>query len=129
MRQAVFLCLAIFCGATFALSGELATKEGHTINRDWVVQVLKQIETIKVGMTRHDLLKVFMAEGGISTRLKRTYVHKECEVIKVDVEFIPAVIPEYEKRTRLSESQNQTEMPGDQIIEISRPYLQWMILD
>ena len=47
------------------------------------------MQAIKVGMTRRDLLTVFMPEGGISTRLFRRYVFRGCQYIKVDVEFTP----------------------------------------
>jgi len=106
----------------------LPISETHN-NCQWIAQVLKQSETIKVGMTRKDLLKVFKPEGGISTRLKRTYVHKECGNIKVAVEFVPATTPDWQNKTRLLESQNQVEMPDDQIIGISQPFLQGMISD
>src|SRR6267378_8709926 len=53
----------------------------------WVADALIRMHTIKPGMTRSDLLKVFTTEGGLSTRTHRTYVLKQCPTIKVDVEF------------------------------------------
>lgn len=85
----------------------------------WIEKVLKHIETVKVGMTRQDLLKVFTTEGGLSTRTHRTFVHKECGYIKVDVEFKPVG----------QEEQKLEELPEDQITAISRPYLQLAISD
>jgi hypothetical protein len=70
-------------------------------------------------MTRADLLKVFTTEGGLSTRLQRTYVWQQCPYIKVDVRFKP----DGDEKERLQEH------PTDTIVEISRPYLQWMIID
>ena len=49
--------------------------------------VLRQVGQIQPGMRRKDLLKVFTTEGGISSRFQRTYVHRECPYIKVDVLF------------------------------------------
>jgi hypothetical protein len=40
-------------------------------------------------MTREDLLRVFITEGGLSTRTQQTYVLKVCPYIHVDVEFSP----------------------------------------
>src|SRR6187401_2066751 len=57
--------------------------------KEWIANTLKEIQKIKVGMTRADLLKVFTTEGGLSTGLIRTYVYRECPYIKVDVEFEP----------------------------------------
>ena len=55
--------------------------------RAWVAQALQKMETIQPGMTRKQLLKVFTEEGGLSTRLRRTYVSQECPYFKLDVEF------------------------------------------
>ena len=60
-----------------------------TEHTQWVSRVLAWADDIKSGMTRRDLLRVFVTEGGISTRMHRTYVLKQCPYIKVDVEFGP----------------------------------------
>ena len=73
---------------------------------EWLGNVLAWIATIKAGMTRSDLLRVFTMEGGLSTRTRRTYVLKQCPIIKVGVEF--------------SISGNEAE---DKITHISKPYL------
>lgn len=53
----------------------------------WIGRVLRQINQIRPGMKRKDLLTVFTAEGGLSTRTERTYVYKDCPYIKVTVHF------------------------------------------
>lgn len=85
----------------------------------WISSVLAWIKDIKPGMTRTDLLKVFTTEGGLSNRLHRTYVLEQCPYIKVDVEFAPAT----------NEQDRLTEMPDDKIYKISRPYLEYSIMD
>ena len=50
-------------------------------------KVIREVEQIKVGMTRAELLKVFTTEGGISNAKHRTYAHRSCPYIKVDVDF------------------------------------------
>ena len=97
-------------------SSESRVPEGHT---EWVAKSLKEIERVKVGMTRGDLLKVFREEGGISTRVWRRYVYRGCPYIKVDVEFEPVGEPE----NKLSQD------PEDRIVKISRPFLEWAITD
>lgn len=87
------------------LPGEPVIDWGHT---EWVSNVLAWVATIKPGMTRSDLLRVFTTEGGLSTRTSRTYVLKQCPTIKVDVEF--------------SISGNE---PDDKITQISKPYLDY----
>jgi hypothetical protein len=85
----------------------------------WIAKILRQIGEIKPGMQRKDLSKVFTTEGGRSNRFERTYVSTECPYIKVDVQFKP-VKPE---------SDATTEDPEDVIESISRPYLQWSVMD
>jgi hypothetical protein len=103
-----------------ALSAEPAQRDASsTEHQQWIAKVLKEIQTVQVGMTRQDLLKVFTTEGGISTRRQRTFVHKECPLIKMDVQFRPVG----------QEDQKLLELPEDAITAISRPYLQWPIAD
>jgi hypothetical protein len=83
--------------------GEPATDLGHT---QWISNVLLLTLTIKPGMTRSDLLRVFTTEGGLSTRTQRTFVLKQCPLIKVDVQFTVS----------LTEA-------NDKIAQISKPYL------
>ena len=57
-------------------------------------------------------------EGGISTRTQRTYVVKGCPYIHVDVEFSPA-----------GNKQGFEEDPNDEIVKISKPYLDFAHMD
>jgi hypothetical protein len=107
-----------------AFSVEFPTEANHksaqTVQHsEWIQASLRQIETIKVGMTRGDLLKVFKEEGGLSARLRRRYVYGECPNIKVDVEFEAAGTP----------GDKLTEHADDRIIKISKPFLEWSITD
>jgi hypothetical protein len=92
-----------------SLPGEPVIDWGHT---EWVSTVLAWIATIKPGMTRRDLLRVFTTEGGLSSRTHRTYVLKQCPIIKVDMEF--------------SISGNEAD---DKITQISKPYLDYAQYD
>jgi hypothetical protein len=85
----------------------------------WIAKVLRQIDKIKPGMRRKDLLKVFTTEGGLSNRLQRTYVHIECPYIKVDVRF----------KADGNEHDVLREEDEDIIETISRPYLAWSVMD
>jgi hypothetical protein len=64
------------------LGTELAEERSN-----WITKVLTEIGKIQPGMTRKDLLALFRMEGGLSTRLQRTYVLAECPSIKADVIF------------------------------------------
>jgi hypothetical protein len=80
-----------------------------------ISDILKECESIKSGMTRADLLKIFITEGGLSSQTWRTFVHSRCPYIKVDVEFAP--------------TESKQEQPTDIITKISKPYLAWTIID
>jgi hypothetical protein len=108
------ILLALMITPSFAQDS--ATDREHT---QWIGSVLRSIQTIKPGMTREQLLKVFTVEGGLSTRLHRTYVYKQCPYIKVSVEFTP--VGNLDDRL--------AEMPGDKIRTISPPFLQYAIVD
>jgi len=91
----------------------------------WVGRTLEQMEGIKPGMTREDLLRIFRAEGGLSTGLHRTFVRKDCAYFKVDVEFEAVGRPERDSDGRVTFEED----PRDIILKISRPYLQFSIAD
>ena len=91
----------------------------------WVLHSLEKMETIKPGMTRADLLKVFMTEGGLSTRLLRTFVSRDCPYFKVDVEFKAAARPDIDNTGFV----NWVEDNRDIIVKVSKPYMQLSITD
>jgi hypothetical protein len=102
--------------------GAVAQSEYHQRRTDvdprhtaWVAGVLRATQTITVGMTRSDLMKMFTTEGGLSTISQRTYIYRQCPFIKVDVKF--------------TASSHDEELPTDKIVEVSRPYLAWSVMD
>ena len=86
---------------------------------EWLAKALREIQTIKVGMTRADLLKIFEEEGGLSTRTQRRYAYRGCVLIRVEVTF-EAVGPLDGKLLG---------SPKDRISRISAPFLDWPISD
>ena len=84
-----------------------------------ISKCLTEIQKVKVGMTRADLLKVCATEGGISNRKQRRYAYKACPYIKVDVTFDPVG----------DEKDLGKEKPEDKIQSISQPFLEWTIRD
>ena len=80
---------------------------------------MMRMRTVRPGMTRADLLRVFTAEGGLSTGLQRTYVSRDCPYFKVDVEFQAVGRPGRDKEGRVT----LVEDNQDIIIKMSQPYL------
>jgi hypothetical protein len=111
-----FVLLLVFCFSTVArLGSQQSLQQTDGDHTEWIAGVLKATQSIKVGMTRSDLFKVFTTEGGLSWSTQRTYVYRQCPYIKVDVKF--------------AASSNTEELPKDKIVEISRPYLAWSVMD
>ncbi|MHC4351821.1 MAG: hypothetical protein ACYTE3_22325 [Planctomycetota bacterium] len=92
------------------------TEKGPQNHTDWLREFLVRVESLRPGATRGELLKVFRAEGGQSTRSSRTYVYNDCKFVKVNVRFKPI-------------DSGRFESPEDVITEISKPFVEWSILD
>ena len=92
---------------------------------EWVADTLKSMNTVKPGMTRNDLLKVFTTEGGLSTALQRTFVSRECPYFKVDVEFEAVGRPNRDRDGRVTLKEDS----HDIIVKISKPYLAFIVTD
>jgi hypothetical protein len=110
--------VALFCiiaVSAIAQSNSTASSEIDSEHTKWIDNAMLSMRTIKVGMTRAELLRVFTTEGGLYTTSQRTYVYQHCPYIKVDVKFAGA------SRTE--------ELPTDKIVEISRPYLALSVAD
>lgn len=61
--------ILVLQGAGF-LSAAPAADSSHV---HWVAESLKKMQSIQVGMTRAELMKVFVVEGGLSTPLEETF--------------------------------------------------------
>ncbi len=91
------ISLVMFTVITASSTQTPRQTKGHS---EWVAQSLSAIETIKVGMTRRDLLKLFTVEGG-------------------DVTFEPVGMPQDKLKEHME----------DRITGISKPYLQRSVID
>ncbi|WP_395748471.1 hypothetical protein [Prosthecobacter sp.] len=108
--------------AFISLGFALPARAGEGIDQKLTKQVADiyvECQKIAPGVTRRELLKVFTTEGGLSTATQRTFIHRQCPIIKVDVEF------------KLSDPKQGEldERPTDTISKISRPYLAPSIRD
>ena len=85
-------------------------------HNEWVLESLKDIKSIKPGMTRKDLLSVFQPAGGLyGPTTPRIYSYKSCSYFLIKVTF---------------EGVDQgKEQPGDKIVEVSPLYLDYPPID
>ncbi len=84
-----------------------------------VSDALVDIGKIKVGMKRKDFVKMFSVDGGISRINPLRFVYKKCDSIKVEVKF------KFIDKSDEFPKQNHE----DEIIEISKPYLEHPFYD
>jgi hypothetical protein len=120
MKPAFFVPV-VLC-AVVAVAGSAAPRTAHSPNledhQEWVAQSLLEMQTIKVGMTRGDLNKVFVGEGGLFSSASRTYIYRGCPYFKVRVGFKP-------EGARFSPATGTKfgleDNPKDKIVSISEP--------
>lgn len=107
------ICMLLLC---CAVTLSLMASSDHCTTEElsqWIGSSLTQIEKIQVGMTRADVERLFVSDGGISTRYRQTYVFRDCPYIKIDVEF-----------AHIEQDSHPTEERSrDRITLVSRPYL------
>ena len=114
------LALAFTLPHSYAQKGEGAPPpQRPETHSDWVLKSMKRMESVQVGMTRGELLKVFREEVGNSSRQRRTYAFRGCPYFKMDVEFQAIGVLE----------DGVAESEDDQIVELSKPYLDYRVAD
>lgn len=114
-RSLLICCLMIIAGAS-SMSHSFQAEQTHG---QWLKERYEEATSIKVGMTRADLKKLYYEDGGFQSATKYRYVLKSSGLIKVDVEFDSP-----------GDMNNRT--ATDQLIRIksiSKPYLEEMFLD
>jgi len=126
-RRAFVLVASATVGSVAVLKAETKEPAGNSSEDHvaWVSEVLQRMETIRPNMTREALLTVFKTEGGLSTGLSRTFVSRDCPFFKVDVEFQAAGRPDRDDDGRVTAVEDQRDI----IVKISRPYLEFSIMD
>lgn len=87
-------------------------------------QALKDISSIQSGMTRADLLRVFVPEGGLATRDGQQFVYRRCPYLKVVVNFHKPDDADMDWGNAPEE-----EWRGDVILSVSKPFLESIASD
>jgi hypothetical protein len=113
--------------------------QSDRLHDQWLQERYFEATSIKEGMTRSDLLKVFRMDGGLQPFLATRYVLKASNFIKVDVEFdVPIdakgkILPEdlRHEMENSSAKENYRFVTNEKLIikSISRPYLEQFAYD
>src|SRR5205823_7808249 len=114
----------LFCGGATAPTTQSTAPAANVKDVDQeltrrISAILLDCQKIKPGTTRAELMHICTTEGGLSTAKSRTFVHRACPYVKLDVQFT------------LSDGKQNVleERPTDLISHVSKPYLQWTISD
>jgi hypothetical protein len=121
----LFSIIAISVSSSALLRHPASEEPCAEDHQAWVTHSLVKMETIKPGMTREELLKVFTTEGGTSTGLHRTFASRDCPYFKVDVTFDAVGRPSHDSDGRDTLAEDNRDI----IVTVSRPYLQFSIVD
>jgi hypothetical protein len=101
------------------------------VHDQWLLERYSEAISIKEGMTRADLLKLFRTDGGLQSFLPTRYVLKRSNLVKVDVDFdVPAgvngkIVPE-DLRFEMQNAGDVHFVSNDKlkIKRISKPYVE-----
>ena len=86
-----------------------------------MLKCLKDFQSIKPGMTRAEIQKVFPMDGGLQAFSPVRFTHPDCPYFKIDISFI------FQRDTN---DQNRAIFsPDDKAIGISKPYIQTPFCD
>jgi len=111
-----FAGLLVIAGARTYPLAQTANGQAH---EQWLEERYKEAISIKAGMTRADLLKLFEEDGGLQSIPAGRYVLKSCHLIQIQVKF----------DTEYGVNYKPTLDENLKIVEVSRPYLEHMAID
>jgi hypothetical protein len=122
----VFISIASISASSSVRFAHSAMQEPCSQDHEaWVAHALEKMETIKPGMTRQELLKVFTTQGGFSNGLRRMFVSRDGRYFKVDVEFRPVGRSDRDSGGRVTVEEDSR----DVIVKISPPFVQFGVTD
>jgi hypothetical protein len=121
--------LAVVGSASFQPTRS-ANSEPCLRDQAWLAQLAEKLESIKPGMSRMDLLRIFKTEGrlpktAMSAGLRRTFVSRDYPQFRVDVEFKPAGGSDSLGTVNVISPEDNRDI----IVKISKPYLQSVAAD
>jgi hypothetical protein len=87
----------------------------------WVAKCLMDFESIKVGVTRGEIQKRFMMDGGFHSPSRVRFTHPECGYFKIDVEF--------DVKRDEKDQGRAISSPEDKAMKISKPYIEAPTMD
>lgn len=115
-RTVLLVYVIVFC--VLPMQTTPAQPEQRTCSCSVIERALKDAQSVKLGMMRKDVeAHNFVVSGGMVVRDRTAYVYKDCEYIKLEIEFNPdpAVARDFS--------------PKDVITNISKLTLDYPVMD
>ena len=115
----IFLQLSIIAGMSITLLFAEGQQLGTEPNKDctrWVEKCLKDFQSIKPGMTRHEVENKFTMDGGLQMVSRVRFSHPTCAYFMIDVEFETKRDPADQNRAIWGKD--------DRVTKISKPYIE-----
>ena len=110
-------CLASALGAGALRFGPAAEDEDR---RRWLAERYAESVSVRPGMSRRELRRLFRPDGGLQTIPSSRYVLKSCAMVKVEVRF---ELPEGASREDFRDENERIDAQM-KIAEVSKPYLE-----
>lgn len=109
-----------FLATMLGNQGMAETKEKKDRLR-WIKKCIADFKKVKLGMTREEVGKLLPWDGGFQGFVAVRFCHPECRFFKVDVEFSVKRNPSDQDRVINS--------PKDKVVAVSKPYIEYPIMD
>jgi hypothetical protein len=109
------------CPSIVFTSGVPLKADESAIHNKFVEKCLRDFESIKLGMTRSEIEKKFLKDGGLQSVSPVRYAHPICSYFKIDIEF--------DFQSNASDQGRAIVGKRDKVIKVSRPYIERPFLD
>jgi len=86
-RVKSLLLLAVCVLLNFPLNAHPQAQGSDCRSCSVVERALRDFQGIKVGMARREVERFFVVAGGMTFRNHTSYVYRDCEFLRVDVDF------------------------------------------
>lgn len=114
LRTSLLVVALFFTIGTFT-ANSLSPNEARQNYRQWLEERYQEATSVRAGMSRAELIKVFEEDGGLQRIPAGRYVLRSCHMIKVEAEFDVEYGRDYKERP-------DKEL---KIKEISKPFLEY----
>jgi hypothetical protein len=108
--------LSLFAPCSTATQGQEELEQAH---KQWLNERYAEAISIRPGMSRAELLRVFKEDGGFQSIPATRYILRSCDMIQIEVKF----------DTEYGQAYKDKPDEDLKITKVSRPYLKYPSMD